>query len=131
MDWFGEHYILMAHFAQLDNDNTVLQVIVIHNNELYDANGMESEALGVQFCQSLFGDNTIWVQTSYNTSFRKNFAGIGFYYDHTHDAFIPPKPYNSWILNEATCIWEAPIPYPQDNETYQWDEILLTWQGTE
>jgi len=94
----------MAHFAQLDESNNVLQVIVVNNNELLD-NGIESEAKGIEFCQSLFGGN--WVQTSYNNNFRKNYAGIGYFYDESKDAFIPPKPKNgNWILNEETCIWE-------------------------
>jgi len=94
----------MAHFAQLDESNIVTQVIVVHNNELLD-NGVESEAKGVAFCQSLLGGN--WVQTSYNGNIRKNFAGIGFTYDQTRDAFIPPKPEEgNWVLNEDTCLWE-------------------------
>ena len=94
----------MAHFAELDATNTVTQVIVVHNNELLD-NGVESEAKGVAFCQSLFGGN--WVQTSYNASIRKNYAGIGCTYDPVRDAFIPPKPEEGeWVLNEDTCIWE-------------------------
>jgi hypothetical protein len=94
----------MAHFAQLDESNIVTQVIVVHNNELLD-NGVESEAKGVAFCQSLLGGN--WVQTSYNGNTRKNFAGIGFTYDQTRDAFIPPKPEEgNWVLNEDACLWE-------------------------
>ena len=94
----------MAHFAQLDESNIVTQVIVVHNNELLD-NGVESEAKGVAFCQSLLGGN--WVQTSYNGNIRKNFAGIGYTYDQTRDAFIPSKPEEgNWVLNEDTCIWE-------------------------
>lgn len=115
----------MAHFAQLDNQNTVLQVIVIHNNELLD-NGVESEAKGIAFCQSLF-PNTRWVQTSYNGNIRKNYAGVGFLYDPIRDAFIPPKPYPSWVLDEATCRWEAPVPYPTDGERYVWDEDSVSW----
>lgn len=94
----------MAHFAQLDESNIVTQVIVVHNNELLD-NGVESEAKGVAFCQSLLGGN--WVQTSYNGNIRKNYAGIGYTYDQTRDAFIPPKPEEgNWVLNEDTCKWE-------------------------
>ena len=115
----------MAHFAQLDDQNTVLQVIVIHNNELLD-NGVESEARGIAFCQSLFSGTT-WVQTSYNANIRKNYAGIGFTYDSARDAFIPPKPFPSWVLNEATCQWEAPVPYPTDGQQYVWDEATQTW----
>jgi hypothetical protein len=94
----------MAHFAQLDESNIVTQVIVVHNNELLD-NGVESEAKGVAFCQSLLGGN--WVQTSYNGNIRKNYAGIGYTYDQAQDAFIPPKPEEgNWVLNEDTCRWE-------------------------
>lgn len=115
----------MAHFAQLDDQNTVLQVIVIHNNELMD-NGVESEAKGIAFCQSLF-PNTRWAQTSYNGNKRKNYAGIGFLYDPIRDAFIPPKPYPSWVLDESTCRWEAPTPYPTDGKRYMWDEATQQW----
>jgi hypothetical protein len=115
----------MAHFAQLDDNNVVLQVIVVHNNELLD-NGVESEAKGIAFCQSLFPD-TNWVQTSYNGNIRKNYAGIGFTYDSQRDAFIPPKPFPSWVLDETTCQWEAPLPYPADGERYVWDEAQQNW----
>jgi hypothetical protein len=117
----------MAHFAQLDTNNVVTQVIVVHNNELLDANGVESEAKGASFCQSLFGADTIWVQTSYNANFRKNYAGIGYSYDPARDAFIPPKPYPSWVLNEDTCQWQAPFPYPTDGGSYYWDEATQSW----
>lgn len=118
----------MAHFAQLDDQNTVLQVIVIHNNELMD-NGIESEAKGIAFCQSLFGGN--WVQTSYNGNIRKNYAGTGFTYDSQRNAFIPPKPFPSWVLDEATCRWEAPVPYPTDGKWYTWDEATQQWVAVE
>jgi hypothetical protein len=114
----------MAHFAQLDN-NVVLQVIVVHNNELMN-NGVESEAKGIAFCHSLF-PGTNWAQTSYNANIRKNYAGVGFTYDAQRDAFIPPKPYPSWVLNETTCQWESPVPYPQDGKRYIWDEATQTW----
>lgn len=114
----------MAHFAEIDETNTVLQVIVVHNNELLE-DGVESEAKGIAFCQSLFGGN--WVQTSYNGNIRKNYAGIGFTYDADRDAFIPPKPFDSWILNEDTCLWEAPVPYPSDGSIYSWDEENQEW----
>ena len=93
----------MAHFAKLDDNNLVTEVIVVHNNELLD-NGVESEAKGIAFCQSLFGGN--WIQTSYNGNIRKNYAGIGCSYDPVRDAFIPPKPTEGeWILDEDTCRW--------------------------
>jgi len=114
----------MAHFAQIDNNNIVTQVIVVANEELLD-NGVESEVKGVAFCQSLFGGN--WKQTSYNGNMRKNYAGIGYTYDSDRDAFIAPQPYSSWILNEDTCRWEAPVPYPTDGKMYSWNEATLSW----
>lgn len=115
----------MAHFAQLDENNIVLQVIVVHNNELLD-NGVESEAKGIAFCRSLF-PGTNWAQTSYNGNIRKNYAGVGFTYDAQRDAFIPPQPFPSWVLNETICQWEAPVPYPQDGKRYVWDEATVSW----
>ena len=115
----------MAHFAELDTDNTVLRVIVVNNNELLDENGIEQEAKGIAFCESLFGGK--WVQTSYNATMRKNYAGKGFMYDADKDAFIPPKPFNSWLLNENTCRWEAPVPIPEDGKQYVWDEPTTSW----
>jgi hypothetical protein len=114
----------MAHFAELDDNNTVTQVIVVHNNELLE-DGIESEAKGIAFCQSLFGGT--WVQTSYNGNMRKNYAGIGMTYDADRDAFILPKPYDSWILDEDTCRWKAPVPYPEDGQAYTWDETNQEW----
>lgn len=116
----------MAHFAQLDDSNVVTQVIVVHNNELM-VDGVESEEKGIEFCQSLFGANTYWKQTSYNNSFRKNYAGVGYTYDFQRDAFIAPRPYPSWILNEQTCQWQSPIPYPNDGKLYYWDESQQKW----
>ena len=115
----------MAHFAQLDENNVVLQVIVVNNNDCLDENGNESEAVGVAFCQSLLGGN--WKQTSYNGTICKNYAGIGFTYDSTRDAFIPAKPYVSWTLNDETCLWNAPTTMPTDDKMYQWDESTTTW----
>lgn len=117
----------MAHFAELDNNNNVLRVIVVANEELIDSNGIESEYKGILFCKSLFGQETNWIQTSYNGSFRKNFAGIGFTWDKNLDAFIPQKPFNSWILNKDTCLWDAPVSKPQDDNFYNWDEATLSW----
>ncbi len=116
----------MAHFAQLDENNVVTQVIVVHNNELMH-DGVEYEAKGVAFCQSLFGAQTNWKQTSYNGNMRKNYAGIGYTYDAGRDAFIPPQPYASWALDEATCRWNAPVPMPQDGKVYRWDEPTVSW----
>lgn len=117
----------MAHFAQLDENNVVTQVIVVNNNELLDENGVEQEAKGIVFCQSLFGETTHWVKTSYNASIRKNYAGIGFIFDESKNAFIPPKPYPSWVLNETTCTWKAPIECPNDGKNYNWDEKTTSW----
>jgi len=118
----------MAHFTQIEN-NLVTQVIVVDNNDILDEQGNESEELGIQFCQDLLGGT--WKQTSYNGNIRKNYAGIGYTYDETKDAFIKPQPYNSWVLDEDTCLWEAPIPYPTVEEgstdVYNWNEELVNW----
>ena len=115
----------MAHFAELDENNVVKRVIVIHNNELLDENGNESEQKGIDFCVAHYGGT--WIQTSYNANFRKNFAGIAFLYDPVLDGFIEYKPFESWVLNENTCQWEPPIPYPTDDKNYLWDESTLNW----
>jgi hypothetical protein len=115
----------MAHFAELDDNNIVTQVIVVNNNELMD-NGVESEDKGVEFLQGLFGHNR-WKQTSYNNKIRYNYAGIGFFYDATNDAFVPPKPFDSWILDTSTYRWNPPTPYPNDGQPYSWDESSLSW----
>lgn len=114
----------MAHFAELGAGNVVLRVIVVSNEELMD-NGIESEAKGIEFCRSLFGGN--WKQTSFNGSIRKHFAGIGFTYDAQRDAFIPPKPFASWVLNEDTCLWEPPVAMPTEGGPYVWDETAGAW----
>ena len=106
----------MAHFAEIGFDNTVIRVLVIPD---------EFESNGENWCRSLLGGN--WKQTSYNGTIRKNYAGIGFKYDVTLDAFIAPKPYPSWNLNEETCRWEAPVPYPNDGQLYSWDESTKSW----
>lgn len=116
----------MAHFAQLDGNNVVTQVIVIHNNELMD-NGVESEQKGIDFCKSIYGADTLWVQTSYNGTKRKNFAGPGYTYDPQRDAFIPPKPHASWLFNEEKCQWYPPFEEPKDGKVYYWDEDILNW----
>ena len=117
----------MAHFAQLDENNIVTQVIVVSNEDIKDSIGNENEEVGIAFCKNLLGRDTIWKQTSYNNSIRKNYAGIGFTYDATRDAFIAPKPFNSWILNETSCIWEAPVSYPNDGKMYAWNEETTSW----
>ena len=116
----------MAHFAQLDENNVVTQVIVVANEELL-LDGVESETKGVIFCKSLFGEDTKWVQTSYNANFRKHYAGIGFTYDPIEDHFFAPQPFPSWELNNETAIWEAPTPKPTDGKIYEWSEDDLTW----
>ena len=117
----------MAHFAQLSEKYLVTQVIVVNNETVDHLPFPESEPVGAAFCKSLFGDTTEWKQTSYNASFRKNYAGIGFTYDLVLDAFIPPQPYPSWVLNTLTCQWEAPKPYPNDGLRYEWDETAVVW----
>ena len=116
----------MASFAKIGLNNKVIEVQSVHNNELLDSNGVEQEVNGIDFLTKLTGWS-IWVQTSYNNNFRKNHAGIGYTYDEDRDAFIPPKPFNSWILNETTCRWEAPVAYPDDGERYTWNETNQTW----
>jgi hypothetical protein len=116
----------MAHFAEINSNNEVLRVIVINNSELLDQSGQEQEQIGIDFCRKLFGGN--WIQTSYNNKFRKNYAARGHIYDSQRDAFISPQPFPSWILNETTCSWESPIPYPNDSSQYKWNEDNLSWQ---
>jgi hypothetical protein len=120
----------MAHFAKLDDNNIVTEVLVVNNQVILKTDGTESELKGKQFLNATFGQAK-WVQTSYNSNFRKNYAGIGFTYDSERDAFIPPKPFNNWILNEDTCRWESPIPYPTDGELYNWNEVTQTWDLVE
>ena len=128
----------MASFAKLDSNNIVTIVVSVVNEILKDSNGVEQESIGVQFLRTLYNEpNAIWKQTSYNTHggihinggtpFRKNHAGIGFTYDETRDAFIPKKLFNSWILNEDTCLWKAPVAYPNDGQMYRWNEETQSW----
>jgi hypothetical protein len=115
----------MAHFAQLNEENIVTQVIVVANQDTADQDGVENEEIGIAFCNNLLGGR--WVQTSYNAKIRKNYAGIGYKYDANLDAFIPPQPFNSWLLDEETCQWKAPVDYPTDGGRYTWNEETLTW----
>ena len=119
----------MAHFAELDENNIVKQVIVVHNNELKGANGVEYENKGVEFCNSLFG-HTNWIQTSYNNNMRKQFAGVGFTYDDVNDVFVAPQPFPSWSLDE-NYDWQSPVEYPADeigdNQNYVWNEETQSW----
>ena len=121
----------MASFAKIGLNGKVIEVLSVVNEVLHDANGVEQEAIGIDFLTKLTG-YPVWVQTSYNNNFRKNFAGIGHTYDEDRDAFIPKKPYNSWILNEDTCLWEAPVAKPattlEDNQYYSWNESILNWE---
>jgi hypothetical protein len=130
----------MASFAKIGLNNKVIEVLSVHNNELKDSNGIEQEVNGIDFLTKLTGW-AIWKQTSYNTNggihdkggipFRKNHAGIGYIYDEDRDAFISPKPFNSWILNEQTCRWEAPVAKPNDEKSYNWNEQTLSWDIVE
>jgi hypothetical protein len=132
----------MASFAKIGLNSKVIEVLSVHNNELKDSNGVEQEINGIDFLTKLTG-YPLWKQTSYNTHggvhnnngtpLRKNHAGIGYTYDETRDAFIPPKPnLPSWILNENTCLWESPIPMPtqelQNDEYYSWNESSINWE---
>jgi len=126
----------MASFAKIGLNNKVIEVLSVHNNVLKDSNGVEQEVNGIDFLTKLTG-YPLWKQTSYNTHggvhnnngtpFRKNHAGIGYTYDEDRDAFISPKPFNSWILNETTCIWNAPVAYPTDGKRYSWNETTKNW----
>lgn len=116
----------MAHFAQLEN-NVVKQVIVVSNQDILDEKGQESEEVGIKFCSNLLGGT--WKQTSYNGKIRKNYAGMGYTYDESRDAFIPPKPFDSWLLDEDTCQWKAPVDIPTDGKRYTWNEETTTWDA--
>ena len=119
----------MAHFAELNEDNIVQRVIVVDNQDCLDANNVESEEVGIEFCHNLLGG--IWKQTSYNGSFRKNYAGNGYKYDTERDAFISPKPFSKWVLNEETCQWEAPVAYPDDDKFYVWNDNKGVWEESD
>ena len=126
----------MAYFSKIGLNSKVIEVQSVVNEVLHDSNGVEQENIGIDFLTKLTGW-AIWVQTSYNTiggehklggtPFRKNHAGIGYTYDEDRDAFIPKKPYNSWILNETTCLWEAPVALPDTENRYNWNEINQNW----
>ena len=111
----------MAHFAKLGTGNIIERVEVVSNDIA------TNEQAGVDFLNNLYGTRDTWKQTSYNGNIRKNFAGIGYTYDQTRDAFIPPKPFTSWILNEDTCLWEAPVAHPDDGQNYEWNESTKQW----
>jgi hypothetical protein len=130
----------MASFAKIGLNSKVIEVLSVVNEVLHDANGVEQESIGIDFLTKLTG-YPLWIQTSYNTHsgvhdnggtpLRKNHAGIGYTYDENRDAFIAPKPFNSWVLNEDTCKWEAPVAMPIDDNKYRWNESTLTWDIVE
>ena len=123
----------MAHFAKIGSENIVEQVVSVSNEVA------TTEQAGVEFLQNLYNDTATWKQTSYNTyggvhsldgtPFRKNFAGVGYTYDETKNAFIAPKPYASWVLDDDTCLWEAPVVYPDDDKEYEWNEDTTSWDA--
>ena len=118
----------MAHYAEIDDNNIVLRVVVIRNEDQQDANGVDDEVMGVAYCKSIFGEDTKWLRTSYHGSVRKNYACAGYAYNPSLDAFVPPKPYPSWVLNETTATWDAPAVIPNDaGNYYTWDEATLSW----
>jgi hypothetical protein len=117
----------MAHFAKLDDQNIVIDVNVVNNETINNLPFPESEPVGVAFLTDWSGGYTNWKQTSYNASFRKNYAGLGYTYDAVFDAFVPAKPFPSWLLNTKTCQWQAPVPYPTDGKMYSWDEETQSW----
>ena len=127
----------MASFAKIGLNGKVIEVQSVVNEVLHDSNGVEREDIGIDFLTKLTG-YPVWKQTSYNTHggvhsssgtpLRKNHAGIGYTYDEDRDAFIPPKTFNSWILNESTCNWDAPVARPDDNNIYTWNEEILNWE---
>ena len=117
----------MARFAKLDSNNIVIKVIYIDDDMITDIAGIKQESLGIEYLNKTFGFHPRWVQTDPNCLFRKNYAGIGFTYDHIRDAFIPPKPFDSWTLNENSCLWEAPVAMPDDGQQYQWNEETTSW----
>jgi len=130
----------MAHFAKLGLNSKVIQILIINNSVIIDNKDIEKEELGIEFLNKLY-NYPFWKQTSYNTHggihnnggtpLRKNYAGIGYIYDEDRDAFIPPKPFNSWILNEDTCLWNAPVAMPINENDYKWNEQTLSWDIVE
>ena len=124
----------MAHFAKLNSENVVTHVSVVDNWNITDGNGQEQESVGVAYLQGVHGvqDGITWKQTSYNATFRKNYAGIGYTYDAGRDAFIAPKPYASWLLDEATCRWKAPVDMPTtEGKIYTWNESTTSWDESD
>lgn len=120
----------MAHFAELDESNIVLRVIVVNNEVITNENGIEDESIGIAFCQELFGANTRWAQTSYNNSMRYRYCAPGYTFDEKNQAFIAPQPYASWKLDDKFN-WIAPVPYPEDGNLHGWNEEKLAWEKIE
>ena len=125
----------MAHFAQIDYENKVIRVSVVRNGDIIDGDGNESEEVGIEYLKSLYGEKTMWIQTSYNNSFRCRYAGIGMIYNVKHDVFLPPQPYPSWILNTENYDWDSPVPKPELTEEqkesgsgYDWNEEIQQWE---
>jgi hypothetical protein len=117
----------MAHFAKLEENNVVTEVVVIDNINNMTPQGIETESVGVAYLQKLFGENTRWIQTSYNATFRRKFAGVGDTYDEENDRFVWVKPYPSWSFDEEAYMWRPPVRFPQDGKDYLWNENLLQW----
>jgi len=117
----------MARFAKLNIENKVEKVYHIDDDKITGIDGLVSDSLGVEYLNKTFGFHARWVRTYPKCEHRKNYAGINFKYDYSRDAFIPPKPYDSWTLNETSCLWEAPIAYPDDGQQYTWNEGTGTW----
>ena len=124
--WYNNQEVnKIAHFAEINDEGIVQRVVVVDNYDTLDENNNESEAVGAAFCNNPLGG--VWKQTSYNGNIRKNYAGIGYRYDEELDAFIPPKPFDSWILNQETALWEAPTSMPSGEDDYYWDEDKKEW----
>jgi len=117
----------MAKFAEIDENNVIIQIIVVAEEDCLDENENHSEAVGEAFCQNLFNSSNLWKQTSYPNNINKSGAGVGYFYDAELDVFIPPQPYPSWTLNSKIYQWECPVPYPADSPYYIWDEDAFSW----
>lgn len=117
----------MAHFAQLDENDIVITVLVVDNEKLLNNFNVEDENLGILYLKNIFSESSNWVQTSYNNNFRVRMAAPNYKYDRVLDAFIPPKPYDSWIFDDVSKSWISPIPHPNDGNSYMWDENNQTW----
>lgn len=117
----------MAHFAQLDENSNVIQIVVVNNSVINDLPFPESESIGVEFLKNIHGEDTRWVQTSYNNNFRSIYARIDGFYDPVVDAFVPASPFPSWVRTENGLSWEAPVPLPDEINGYKWDESIINW----